>query len=99
MAALDGRGLRLDVAPGVGNWVIFLNHRRAPTDDLACDRRWPTASRMPVVANTLLGKGTLAHGAVPTSVWGHDPEPSRYVEDLDKAAACWCRPVTPMGWN
>jgi peptide/nickel transport system substrate-binding protein len=35
----------------------------------------------------MLGKGTLAHGAVPTSLWGHDPEPSRYVEDLDKAAS------------
>ena len=89
MASLDGyNGLRLDAAPSVGNWVIFLNHRRPPTDDLRV--RQALAYSFPyesVIAHTMLGKGTLAHGAVPTSLWGHDPEPSRYVEDLDKAAS------------
>ncbi len=87
MAALGNEpGLRLDVAPGVGNWVIFLNHRRAPTDNplvrQALAYSFPYAA---VVDNTLLGKGKLAHGAVSTSVWGHTPEPPRYGEDLDKA--------------
>lgn len=89
MASLDGdSGLRLDAAPSAGNWVIFLNHRRPPTDDLrvrqALAHSFPYES---VIAHTMLGKGTLAHGAVPTSLWGHDPEPSRYVEDLDEAAS------------
>ena len=88
MAALDAEpGLRLDVAPGVGNWVIMFNHRRAPTDDVrvrqALAYSFPYAA---VVANTLLGKGSLAHGAVPTSVWGHAGV-ARYAEDLDKARA------------
>lgn len=88
MAALDAEpGLRLDVAPGVGNWVILLNHRRAPTDDVrvrqALAHSFPYAA---VAANTLLGKGSLAHGAVPTSVWGHAAA-ARYAEDLDKAQA------------
>ena len=88
MAALDtAPGLRLDVAPGVGNWVIFLNHRRAPTDDVrvrqALAYSFPYAE---VVANTLLGKGSMAHGAVPTSVWGH-ASAARYAENLDEARA------------
>ena len=45
MASLDGYGgLRLDAAPSVGNWVIFLNHRRPPPTTCVCGRRWPTAS-------------------------------------------------------
>lgn len=35
----------------------------------------------------MLGKGTLAHGVVPNSVWGHDPNPAPAIEDLDKAAS------------
>ncbi len=89
MAGLDGtNGLRLGAAPSVGNLLVFLNHRRPPTDDVRV--RQALAYSFPyksVVANTFLGKGTLAHSAVPTSVWGHDPEPSPYVEDLDKAAS------------
>ncbi len=35
MAGLDGTdGLRLDAAPSVGSWMVFLNHRRSPTDDV-----------------------------------------------------------------
>ena len=89
MAALDGyNGLRLDAVPSVASFMIFLNHRRSPTDDVrvrqALAYSFPYSS---VLANTMLGKGTLAHGAVPVNVWGHDPEPSRYVEDLEKAAS------------
>ncbi len=89
MAALDAKaGVRLDVAPGVGNWMIFLNHRRTPTDDRRV--RQALAYSFPyalVAANTLLGEGTIAHGAVPTSVWGHVPEPSPYVDDLGNTRA------------
>jgi len=70
MASLDGQnGLRLDAAPSFGNWVIFLNHRRPPTDDLRV--RQALAYSFPyesVIAHTMLGQGTLAHGAVPTSL-------------------------------
>ncbi len=87
MAGLDGvEGLRLDTAPSVANWIISLNHRRAPTNDLRV--RQALAYSFPytaVVANAALGKGTLAHSAVPAGVWGQDPEPQPYVEDLDKA--------------
>ena len=89
MASLDGvSGLRLDVAPSVTNYVIFLNHRRSPTDDVRV--RQALAYSFPyeaVVEHTRLGKGTLAHGAVPSGVWGYDPAPSRYIEDLDRAAS------------
>ena len=40
-----------------------------------------------VLANTDLGKGTRAHGVVPVTVWGHDPEPLPYSFDLEKAKA------------
>lgn len=88
MAALDAEpGLRLDVAPGVGNWVLLLNHRRAPTTDRrvrqALAYSFPYAA---VVANSLLGYGGRSPGAVPTSVWGHAAAPY-YAEDLDKARA------------
>ena len=87
MAGLDGvEGLRLDTASSVANWIINLNHRRAPTNDVRV--RQALAYSFPytaVVANAVLGKGTLAHGAVPAGVWGQDPEPQRYIEDLDKA--------------
>ena len=89
MAGLDGHGgLRLDAVSSTGNLVIVLNHRRSPTDDVRV--RQALAYSFPyeaVAANIMLGKGSLAHGAVPTSVWGHDPEPSRYVEDLEQAAS------------
>lgn len=67
--------LRLDVTSSLSNELIFLNHLRLPTNNplvreaLVCS--FPTAA---VIANTWLGKGAPAHGAVPASVWGHLPD-------------------------
>ena len=89
MASLDGEdALDLIATPGYGNWYIFLDYRRAPLDNPLV--REALAYSFPydaVLANTNMGKGTRAHGAVPAIVDGHDPEPLPYTFDLDKAAA------------
>ncbi len=87
MLSLDGEeSLRLIATVGYGNWYVFLDHRRAPTDNPLV--RQALAYSFPydaVLANTNLGKGSRSHGVVPVTVWGHDPEPLPYTLDLDKA--------------
>lgn len=89
MASLDGEdALDLLATPGYGNWYIFLDQRRAPLDNVLV--RQALAYSFPydaVLANTNMGKGTRAHGAVPAIVDGHDLEPLPYTYDLEKAAA------------
>ena len=89
MASLDGEdALALLATPGYSNWYIFLDQRRAPLDNPLV--RQALAYSFPydtVLANTNMGKGTRAHGAVPVIVAGHDPEPLPYTHDLAKAAA------------
>jgi peptide/nickel transport system substrate-binding protein len=90
--------LRLDVAPGLTNELIFLNQRRAPTNNPLV--RQALAYSFPydeAIANTWLGKGTRAHGAVPTTVWGHIPEEAATGHDLDKAKALLAEAGYPDG--
>jgi peptide/nickel transport system substrate-binding protein len=80
--------LTLLATQGYHNWYIYLDHQRAPTDNLQV--RQALAYSFPydaVIATTNLGKGTRSHGVVPTVVWGHDPEPLPYAFDLEKARA------------
>lgn len=87
IAGLDaGAQARMDVTPGVANELILLNHRRAPTDNPLV--RQALAYSFPyddVIAATYQGQGTRSHGAVPVTVWGHNPSPSPYTFDLTKA--------------
>ncbi len=76
----------LDASPSYLNYFIFLNHRRAPTDDARV--RQALAYSFPydeVQAQFTLGKSTRAHGAVPANVWGHMPEVWPYNYDPGKA--------------
>ena len=80
--------LRLDMTPSLSNELVLFNHRRAPTDDPRV--RAALAYSFPydeVIANTWLGKGTQAHGAVPVAVWGHDPDAPAVRYDPAKAKA------------
>ena len=80
--------LRLDITASLSNELILLNHRRAPTDNPLV--REALAYSFPydeVIANTWLGKGTQAHGAVPVAVWGHDPDAPAVRPDPAKARA------------
>lgn len=87
MLSLDAEeSLALLDAPGYGNWYIYLDHRRAPTDNILV--RQALAYSFPyeaVLENTNLGRATRAHGPVPVTVWGQDPEPPPYSHDLEKA--------------
>jgi peptide/nickel transport system substrate-binding protein len=87
ITALDSsEHLRMDVTPGGANELILLNHRRAPTDNPLV--RQALAYSYPyedVIAATYGGRGSRAHGAVPVTVWGHNPSASRYTFDLNKA--------------
>lgn len=89
MASLDkDEKLVLDASPGSLVAVLYLNERRAPTDDPLV--RQALAYSFPydeVIANTNLGKGSRSHGAVPASIWGHNPGQPRYPYDPEKAKA------------
>ena len=89
MASLaEDERLVLDVSAGSLNSVLYLNQRRSPTDNPRV--RQALAYSFPydeVIANTNLGKGTRARGAVPLSVWGHNPGAARYGYDPQKAKA------------
>jgi len=99
ITSLDAlENLRLDVTPGLTNELIFLNHRRAPTDNLLV--RQALAYSFPydeVIANTWLGQGTRAHGAVPTTVWGHIPEEPAVGYDPAKAKELLAQAGYPDG--
>jgi peptide/nickel transport system substrate-binding protein len=67
--------LRLDVTVSLSNELIFLNHLRSPTNNpLVREALVCSFPYMAVIANTWLGKGAPAHGAVPAPVWGHLPD-------------------------
>ena len=101
MTGLDAEDtLQLITTPGYGNWYIFLDHRRAPTDNQLV--RQALAYSFPyesVLANTDLGKGTRAHGVVPVTVWGHDLEPLPYNFDLEKAKTLLAEAGYPDGFE
>lgn len=93
MASLDAEErLVLDVSPGSLNSVLYLNQRRVPLDNPLV--RQALAYSYPydeVIANSNLGKGTRARGAVPVSVWGHNPGEAAYAYDPEKAAALFAQ--------
>ena len=87
MVSLAASGeYHLDASPSNLDFVIYLNHRRAPTNDRLV--RQALSYSFPydeVQANFTLGKSTRAHGPVPAHIWGHMPEIGPYDYDPDKA--------------
>jgi peptide/nickel transport system substrate-binding protein len=67
---------------------IYMNNRQPPLDDVRVRQAISYAvDYQGIVDGIMLGQAKQMRGAVPSGMWGHDPQGFQYSYDIDKAKA------------
>ncbi|MBB6486188.1 ABC transporter substrate-binding protein [Rhizobium lusitanum] len=65
---------------------IYMNNRQPPLDDVKVRQAISyTVDYQGIIDGIMLGQAKQMRGAVPSGMWGHDPQGFQYSYDIDKA--------------
>jgi peptide/nickel transport system substrate-binding protein len=78
-------GVNLQALPGAGHTEMFLNNKKAPTDDVAVRKAIAYCLDYDTITETIIPGAPKPHGMVSTRLAGHNPNVEQLTQDLEKA--------------